>query len=77
MPLNAQSSLLHLRQIWVGVGSFKSIQFFFFFSLPLSGRSPDMTEILLTETLILRMKCQWWGLNPHPDMLIAPECKAS
>ena len=42
--------LLHLRQMFGG--AFKSISFFFF-PLPVSGRSPDMTEILLTGTLSL------------------------
>ena len=52
VALLARCNLLHLRQVWVvGLGPFSLP--YSSFSLPFSGRSPDMTEILLTKDLSL------------------------
>ena len=46
----------------MGVRAFKSVPLFFF-SLPLSGRSPDRTEILLSGTLSLNSTNQIMNTN--------------
>ena len=50
--LLAGCTSLHLRQLWVGIGAYL-VYPILPFSLRLCGRSPDMTDILLTGTLSL------------------------
>ena len=50
----------------VGRGPF--ILSHFLFSLPLSGRSPDMTELLLTGTLSINSISKIWRVQPNTSI---------